>query len=1400
MNNYKAFILFFVLLLAIPKAWANQCPVKGNKEFSIEFSVVGSTTTSYLSLSKNDNREDYIIWYTNAKPSGNVYIFSEQSLTFEENYDVLITYDGVNKLKYYRKRSVDSYFTFIEEKTESLPNGDLKGFSESITDLDCAEDELLEPKIGALYEFGVQSCAFGSGLSSSCSIPLTQNYQTSPLVFVMPTIRQDIPDGDAPSRLVITAQNSTSVTIQQRATLLGESQYEPVPMTSISYFVMEPGVNTIEGHEVVAGYVDTDATFARRGDNNSSDKVKFSKFGGTGFATTPIVLHQLQSDMNLGQWMTSGSNTNGVDSLIEVGLYIELSDTGDEDQINREEKVGFLAAEQSSVLNVDGKQIQFGTYTTLRQAGSNSMQDGCDASQSTRRAVTNLSSISGIIGKKQGRGGADGGWLRRCKIEGNEATFSVDEDRDWRAHTNEDVGYLAFGNELPALGSCPYFPEELQSNAYYQSGDSWLPHNSSLAITNGSGSGNRIYLDQIDINENLGFTTYSGPNGSSNSGCVYPNNPNLATACKVSNSKILFPDGPPDTRPFTESGPNIIAPDSGNIDIKAGNYTSFSFGMNRSSITLSGGEYWVGNIDFNHNDVSLLVKDNESVIIHYKSINFNFNASRMYINADGSPSNDANFDYKRVILVGHGNTSQFWLQGGSDIRVNGSVYVDSNNGTGFNVSDVARFQMTGAVSASLVNFNASDDSYIRTKYIESCEVDTNPLPTITTIEVKPFNYHLTCDTAEVQVVLEGNGDLSGYQPTLSVSGSNASDLIITPLTSSNSSGVATYSVSNLMNNVSDYTLNGELTIDNASLTDSATMSYKPFKFDIKDNNKSWGESEQSVVPLTAGKTGDIDVRVLACNDGQTKVANYSKTLTMDNVSIDTAPIGGNGAVDIRGLSFTDGELTSPAQVEFDNSGELIVKLKDAEFDCSSAGIDCPIDGADNILQGLFTLKSRPWKIAVCDVLGESGERLSDPISGFISSGKPFDVTYKPIIYSTGNQECSYPIATNYAEDSGPLSIAKDLVYPDPTITSATVGTINPMTNEPDEFPPGSATIAVTYTWNEVGSLEFTTPPVIYLGATLDQEGSAIIGRFYPDYFNSLSNSWVDPSGQSFTYMNQPFGEVEVVVAAYSALNNEVSNYASFNSNHQALFSLEDDDDRLVNADASSLDAVSSYAGSRWQLNSSVIEWSKQSNLEPDGPFNVDDTVFDGSSELISSIQILESVVGDPVQFLSTNSDTNSSDIQELPDEHPRVVFGRVNLNDVGGVEGSEITVPLQVQYWNGNAFVNNTSDSFTDIDAEMDGSPTVIWPVGTTTSVTLTGTADVSNGVSTHFTAQQDLNSITREQVQMWQELNSSDNYLPWLQFDWDQNGIGEENPSTIVTFGIHRGNDRVIYRGEPGL
>ncbi|MFA0690812.1 DUF6701 domain-containing protein [Vibrio splendidus] len=806
---------------------------------------------------------------------------------------------------------------------------------------------------------------------------------------------------------------------------------------------------------------------------------------------------------------------------------------------------------------------------------------------------------------------------------------------------------------------------------------------------------------------------------------------------------------------------------------------------NKATLRLEAGEYWFEELEFKNS--ANIILDSTPVQIHFKS--FKADKGALMFNAGGAAED--------LLFVGHTSSGYVELKDKvDDSIINAYFYIPPETAShhnhlhGFEVfGDDNTF--TGGVAAPHISIGLEKLDISKKRGTGNrftgqippqCSIE--PPTDVFEIEIKPYNFHLTCESnpdniVEVHVLDEDGNLLSGYQPTLIEDGSSALTISFLP----ESNGVVQYRVTkNNTNSLGDYDLKATLSTDGQTFTDTDEIKYVPYKFSIADQN------------VFAGEDVTVPVGVQACSDdGDQITLGYSGSpeAVFSYERPNATPISDD-------LSFSADldDSNRNATLNFKESGRIRVTIEDKTFVCNEE--KCPSEGG--ALQGEFEVSSRPWKIGVCNVVSELDGK-DNPASttgtpSFTSAASNFNVTYRPIVHPDSangeSLECKYPITGNYALDSGPIEINYELAYP----ASGDVGSVTPTV---DAFQPSDGSDkTVLHMWSEVGTIKFTTSAE-YLGLDV-LPFNQNIGRFYPDYFNTLSNSWIDPSGQSFTYMNQPFGEVHVVVAAYSALNNEVSNYASFNSNHQALFSLEDDDDRLVNADASSLDAVSSYAGSRWQLNSSVIEWSKQSNLEPDGPFNVDDTVFDGSSELISSIQILESVVGDPVQFLSTSSDTNSSDIQELPDEHPRVVFGRVNLNDVGGVEGSEITVPLQVQYWNGNAFVNNTSDSFTDIDAEMDGSQRVIWPAGAGTSVTLEGSAEVESGVSNSFTAKQDPDSITREQVQMWQELNSSDNYLPWLQFDWDQNGIGEENPSTIVTFGIHRGNDRVIYRGEPGL
>ncbi|WP_329348811.1 DUF6701 domain-containing protein, partial [Vibrio natriegens] len=154
---------------------------------------------------------------------------------------------------------------------------------------------------------------------------------------------------------------------------------------------------------------------------------------------------------------------------------------------------------------------------------------------------------------------------------------------------------------------------------------------------------------------------------------------------------------------------------------------------------------------------------------------------------------------------------------------------------------------------------------------------------------------------------------------------------------------------------------------------------------------------------------------------------------------------------------------------------------------------------------------------------------------------------------------------------------------------------------------------------------------------------------------------------------------------------------------------------------------------------------------------------------------------------------------------PDIRFGRVNLDDVGGNQGTTLYIPLRVEYWNSKLerFVQNVDDDGTVIYSELDGNPKTIWPDDKSDcSILLEGHDTVTDGATRELSARQDPNScdsVGRQQSRLWLQLKGGSNNRPWLKYDWDNDGE-EENPSSVVTFGIHRGNDRVIYRGEPGL
>ena len=1245
-----------------------------------------------------------------------------------------------------------------------------------ISEKDC---QPLVPRSKPLFEFGEVDAS--SCNRYTCSFDFDEDFKTTPVVILMSSYNTN----DNPSAMFVTSVTKDRVEVKQRFPLSSD----PNLMDPIYYFAAEVGDVILDesqpGKIIRVSKVELNH-FQTAGDTRGEGwkRETYSQR----FSAAPIVFSQVQPDSGKDFWVTTAHKNVGTSNFrlaLEFGRQNVPTPTS-----YRRRTVGYMAAPEFSGQTSDGIRFVFNKPSSSYNQSASLAQSCIDNQVFHGQSFQDF----GVIIQKQTRSGSDGGWLRLCELSNPDYfTFMLEEDASNRSHqTYERVGFFAFEEvrPKPPIQKCDYFPEMLQSNRYLPGANpgEWTPWDGQLDISSGSGTGNNIYLDQISKSEALGFTS---SRVSGLGACVYKDGQNSGGSCTVSSAKNLFPLGVPATTAFNPSGGVLIA--AGNnqtTEATQFNYTSLSFSANTSTVVFPAGEYWIDTINFNHNDSYIKVKGDGPVVIHYNHINLS-HKSRIYINAGIDEQSDSSYDHNDFTLIGHGRFSSFWPLGGSDIRLNANVYVSPEAiSAGFDINGVARFQMTGAITAPRVSFRSSDTSFIRAKSIAGCY--TPPSPTIKYIEIKPNNYHLTCDDkAEVYVVPYDENS----QPMSDVNGETVS-ISAPEVTFSGGSFDSqnkrfVFDIDGRSGNKYGDVL-ATASVNGTTIQDQKDISFVPYRFDIKPSASStWNNQPLEVI---AGKAEDIDVRVLACSNNASPtpiVMNYAEKLDVNDLGyVLQKPGSGGGSLGSGDFNFSKGVVEDVA-IQFDNSGELVVTLEDKSFRCSTQPptvANCPSDGGT--LKGQITLKARPWKIAICNVRSGSSFNPAggETGGGFISAGTDFIVDYKPIIHPDTalgiTDECAYPVTSNYSLDSGPLDLDFKVVYPAPSLNPQP-GAVTP--NVIPSFSTNQVLNTLVHTWSEVGAIEFISS-AIYLGRDI-QKDHQVIGRFYPDYFNTLNNVWGNPAGQAFAYMNQEFDNVSIDVAAYSALGNETQNYGSFNTIQQAFFEL--DEGRLLNGNRLNL----TYRGSRGAINNNDISWQKQADFSPDGPFN-----FDGGPIRDVSLNIFTATLSDPVQFKTQPTDPSGMTTQRLPDSQPNVVFGRVNLSDVGGVEGSSITVPLQVQYWTNGAFINNVFDSFTDIDAEMDGNPTVIWPVGGATTATLTGAADVNNGVSNNFTAQQAPNAVTREQVQIWQQLDSINNNMPWLMFDWDQDGIDEENPSTVVTFGIHRGNDRVIYRGESGL
>ncbi|MDF5575188.1 MSHA biogenesis protein MshQ [Vibrio parahaemolyticus] len=1244
----------------------------------------------------------------------------------------------------------------------------------------------------------------------TCDIKFQNTYDEEPLVFVMSTIDASMSNfsqkkTEYPSDLRVWSKSKTQATVKQlfpphsaackrlrynsskkKWQCTNNNQGERVtfvdaPMEDIDYLVIEPGVIKFDGDAmIVAGKVSSNLTYSNIGGSTYRSKdVKFRNYGlNTQFASAPGVLVQLQTKNNYKDnqplWLSSialNPTTQG------FSLILDRSEVTKNAELKHSEEVGFVAGLGQGFVN--GRKFWLGdgsTRNTLGDLDDNVIKpitEGC--LQVSDFPVSGFKSAPVLLASKRTRNGNNGGWLRRCSVTKTGVALINEEDMQKdseRGHVVEPFSYFLF-DKPPVDGVCELFPSPAQT--WDSNNNAKLEMSNTAKISGAQLSNGKRYV---------GFR---------------PADITMHNQANCDGQSCLGDSGLRVKKQELESFRSPDDPNLTNVNIWqderefSNNEVIGTLTVGKGKVTFKTGTYWVGSINLNNSGV-IEIPDGEKVTIHTKSLSIS--------------NNDSHFgevgDAELVVLV-HGSSD-------------GQVVLSQNavfTGLLYSEKDVYLSNSTivnGAITARRIQMNNSSQIIATDNHCftpsDNYEVTLSPAT----------QYALMCGTEQPSFEIETKND--GYAESTGVTVQVYPDADKFSVEVADSTGTGTYpsfTTSNVSSKLGklklqvtvtdqngielndEYTL--KVTVDNdPSKTQTSTFKFVPFKFDVDDQT------------IVAGKNYQIETRVLACSDGQqTVVKSYTGSPSVQ-LEIET-PADGRSDESLLTYEpkFIDPEQGKTSDTfKLMESGLYTIKLEDANFTCDPQYSDgCPIAPDEEkgeqesvVLNGLFSVKSRPWKIAACNIVAKNSGKTNPATQatgdGFIASAESFNVTYKPVVHSDsrGNATnvCEYPLTQNYFSDSNtaaPLDAEFSVLYP----SGGDIANLDPSKGSSLDFSSEEAKAgkAVEYAWDDVGALNLKTKAT-YLGEKLD-EYDVTVGRFYPKYFKVVDSSWTYPDELSFVYMNQPFDGVEFSVEALNANKAAIKNYADFAT--KAEFNLDDIDDYSARFDAPDFGAgdwsnesdksIGDFSiGNSGQCIGSAC-WNKDlGGNYPDGPFN---SVI-GTDK--SQIGLIYTYNADPVEFI-TDGDSNSRLVKQ-----PDIRFGRVDLDDVGGNQGSTLHVPLRVEYWNGSRFIANPNDNQTEVTG-VKAAQQHIWPTDQSAKdVTLGEGGIVTSGSSRSVTATQA--EPYRQQTRVWLDLDDSANGLPWLKYNWDNKNAGEENPSSVVTFGIHRGNDRVIYRGEPGL
>lgn len=526
-------------------------------------------------------------------------------------------------------------------------------------------------------------------------------------------------------------------------------------------------------------------------------------------------------------------------------------------------------------------------------------------------------------------------------------------------------------------------------------------------------------------------------------------------------------------------------------------------------------------------------------------------------------------------------------------------------------------------------------------------------------------------------------------------------------------------------------------------TDNNTLACVPAFENVTRPVRFWTDY---VDPGAAGRPASLAVQV----NGQAVATSAAAAATQANIAF-----GAGGVANMT--------------VRYADAGRLQLN---ARYEGSAGTSDSGL-----VLTGAGQFVSRP--VGLCVQTGGECASADASCPAFRRAGEDFPLTLRAVGWESDADTdlCSGNVATpNFALTN--IGLAGELVAP----LGGDGGSVTPISY--NHIAAASGETQVNLSESEVGVFRFRATPGNYLGGAMGGGVSAPTGRFYPASFDiAIDAGSLDAgcsTGTPFTYTGQPLPwsvPAELQIEARNLAGGVTANYTATGFRNllasNVVRAYPSADDTAVGTDGQPLAVtVTAVDGVLDVVSPGTLRYTFSS----DERFSVDKTALARVAPFTPSLSFTISAV--------TDSDGVSAPLAPVtfqPVSSGEIRYGRLVLDNVYGPETlPSLSMPLRLEYWQGNRFVINSADSCWNWSSADAGSTAAHHSISAATGVALGGSAGPLTLIPTGSTG--------TDQLDWAAPL--------WLQDFW-QSAATLQNPSALATFGVFRGHDRVIYWRE---